>query len=54
MKTSFGKLVVASLIAVVLASFVMVPVAEAQRRGGGGGGAAGGGWWRRAPGRALR
>ena len=41
MKTSFGKLVAVSLTAVVLTSFVMVPVAEAQRRGGGGGGAAG-------------
>ncbi len=39
MKTSFGKLVAVSLTAVVLTSFVMVPVAEAQRRGGGGGGA---------------
>lgn len=43
MKTSFGKLVVASWVAVVLASFVVVPVAEAQRRGGGGGGGGGGG-----------
>jgi len=41
MKTSFGKLVVASWAAVVLASFVMAPVAEAQRRGGGSGAAAG-------------
>jgi hypothetical protein len=38
MKTSISKLVVASCTAVVLASFVMAPIAEAQRRGGGGGG----------------
>jgi hypothetical protein len=43
MKTSFGKLVLASWVAVVLTSFVMPDIAEAQRgggRGGGGGGAA--------------
>ena len=41
MKTSIGKLVAVSLTAVVLTSFVMLPVAEAQRRAGGGGGTAG-------------
>jgi hypothetical protein len=41
MKTSIGKLVLTSAAAVILASFVMAPIAEAQRRGGGGGGAAG-------------
>ena len=41
MRTSSGKLVVATWAAVVAASFVMAPVAEAQRRGGGA--AAGGG-----------
>lgn len=37
MKTSIGKLVVASWATFVLASFLMAPVAEAQRRGGAGG-----------------
>jgi len=41
MKTSIGNLVVVSSIAVVLTSFVMASVADAQRRAGGGGGAAG-------------
>ena len=40
MKTSPGKLIGASLAVVVLASFLVAPIAEAQRRGGGGGGAA--------------
>lgn len=44
MKTSPGKLVGASLAAVVLASFLVAPIAEAARGGGGGGaGARGGG-----------
>jgi hypothetical protein len=47
MKRSFGKLLPASLAALVLASFVMAPYADAAGRGGGGGGggraAAGGG-----------
>ncbi|TDN67117.1 hypothetical protein [Paraburkholderia sp. BL10I2N1] len=41
MKTLIGKLVLASAAAVIVASFVMAPIAEAQRRGGGGGAAAG-------------
>lgn len=41
MKTLIGKLVLASAAAVILASFVMAPTAQAQRRGGGGGGATG-------------
>ena len=53
MKRSFGKLLLASLAALVLASFAMVPYADAAAaRGGGGGGgggarAAGGGGGRR-------
>ena len=43
MKTSFGKLVLLSWVALVLTSFIMPDVAEAQRRGGGGGGGAAGG-----------
>ncbi len=55
MKRSFGKLLPASLAALVLASFAIAPYADAAAaRGGGGGGggarAAGGGggapWWR--------
>ena len=38
MKTSIARLVSVSLAAVVLASLVYAPIAEAQRRGGGGGG----------------
>ncbi len=43
MKTSFGKLLSASLAALVLASFAMAPYADAAGRGGGGGGGGGGG-----------
>jgi hypothetical protein len=38
MKTSISRLPVACVAAVVLASFLVAPIAEAQRRGGGGGG----------------
>ncbi len=41
MKNSFKKLFVAPVMALTLASFVMVPVAEAARGGGGGGGGGG-------------
>jgi hypothetical protein len=40
MKRSFGKLLLASLAALVLASFAMAPYADAAARGGGGGGGA--------------
>lgn len=40
MKNSFKTLFVAPVVALTLASFVMVPVAEAARGGGGGGGGA--------------
>ena len=40
MKRSFGKLLPASLAALVLASFAMAPYADAAARGGGGGGGA--------------
>src|SRR5262249_26265868 len=40
MKTSFGRLVLASSVAVALTSLIMSDVAQAQRRGGGGGGQA--------------
>jgi hypothetical protein len=43
MKTSFNTLLVTPLIALVLAGFVLLPVAEAQRGGGGGGRGGGGG-----------
>ena len=43
MKTSFGKLVLVSGVAIVLTSFVVTDVAEAARGGGGGGGGRGGG-----------
>ena len=43
MKTSPGKLVGVSLAAVVLATFLVAPIAEAARGGGGGGAAARGG-----------
>jgi hypothetical protein len=43
MKRSFGKLRRASLAALVLASFAMVPYADAAGRGGGGGARAAGG-----------
>ena len=54
MKRSFGKLLPASLAALILASFAMAPVADAARGGGGGGGraAAGGGGGARAGGGA--
>jgi hypothetical protein len=38
MNTSFGKLLPATLVALVLASFAMAPYADAARGGGGGGG----------------
>jgi hypothetical protein len=41
MKRSFGKLLTASLAALVLASFAMAPYADAAARGGGGGGGGG-------------
>ena len=41
MKRSFGKLLPASLAALVLASFAMAPYADAAARGGGGGGGGG-------------
>ena len=41
MKRSFGKLLPASLAALVLASFAMAPSADAAARGGGGGGGGG-------------
>src|SRR4030095_4211115 len=55
MKRSFGKLLPASLAALVLASFAIAPYADAAARGGGGGGggaraAGGGGGGARAPG----
>jgi hypothetical protein len=53
MKRSFGKLFLAPLVALVLASFAMAPYADAAAaRGGGGGGgrATGGGGGARAPG----
>ena len=59
MKISFKKLFVAPLMALTLASFVMVPVAEAARGGGGGGGRGGaemrggGGGGARASGRQI-
>lgn len=61
MKTSFTKLFVAPVMALTLASFVMVPVAEAARGGGGGrgggaemrGGGGGGGGGARAGGRQI-
>ena len=40
MNISFSRLLVASVAAIVLESFLMAPGAEAQRRGGGGGGGA--------------
>lgn len=40
MNRSFGKFLSASLVALVLASVAMAPIAEAQRAGGGGGGGA--------------
>ncbi|AMO24393.1 hypothetical protein GCM10027034_13530 [Ramlibacter solisilvae] len=43
MNKSIGKLTAASWAALVLASFLMTPAAEAQRRAGGGGGGGGGG-----------
>jgi len=45
MKTSFGKIAVAAVAILALASFAMAPLAEAAGRGGGGGGGhhAGGG-----------
>ncbi|MBL0167644.1 MAG: hypothetical protein IPP85_11090 [Propionivibrio sp.] len=43
MKKSFSKLILAPLTVLVLASFAMVPVAEARGGGGGGGMRAGGG-----------
>jgi len=39
MKRSFGKLLLASLAALVLASFAMAPYADAAAARGGGGGA---------------
>jgi len=51
MKNVLGKLFLASLVVLALASFVMAPVADAARGGGGGGGAhAGGGGGARAGG----
>jgi len=44
MNRPFGKLLPASLAALVLASFAMAPYADAAGRGGGGGGGGGGGF----------
>ena len=60
MKRSFGKLLPASLAALVLASFAIAPYADAAARGGGGGGgggaraAGGGGGGARAAGAGAR
>jgi hypothetical protein len=43
MKRSFGKLLLASLAAVVMAGFAIAPLAEAAAAGGRGGGSGGGG-----------
>src|SRR5262245_6862219 len=42
MNTSFGSLLVASLVTIVAVSFAVAPIAEAARGGGGGGGGGGG------------
>ena len=50
MKNLFSRLFLTPLVVLVLASFAMVPVAEAARGGGGGGGARAGGGGARAGG----